>query len=119
MKVHVGIINDLSNLKFVGESGTTVLEHTIQFLEFFTKHNIHYEDISCRLFFLTFKAHIKEWCYTLRTSSIDYFKYLFKNLYHEFDIYDYKFIYKKITHLRKEANESLNNFNDHFIHFIP
>ena len=56
----LGIIQDLSNLKFDSEGGTTILKHTARFLEFCTYYEIHCEDIACRLFILTFKACVKE-----------------------------------------------------------
>ena len=64
LQVPTSIIDDMSTLKFDGEGETTLFEHISHFIKFGTKHNIHYEDVGCRLFILTFKGYIREWCHT-------------------------------------------------------
>lgn len=115
-KVPIGITNDLTNVNFNGEGGTTILEHIAHFLEFCTHNKIHCEDTAYRFFILTFKACIEEWCYTLPTTSIHSFEHIVKELYHACDRHDYKFVYKKIMHLRKALDEYTEYFHDHFIH---
>lgn len=117
MKVPKRIIDDLSNNKFNGEGETTLFVHTARFLKFCTKHNIHYEDVSCRFLILMFEVCIREWCYTLCTSSIHTFENIAKEIYHTFYRYDYKYVFKKIMRLWEEPHESLDDFHDHFIHF--
>jgi len=112
----VGILNDLSNLKFDGKGETTILHRTAQFLEFCTKYNIHYEDAACRLSILRFEAGVKEWCYTLLTASIYSFDHVFKELFRAFGRCDYKSVFKKIMQLQKAPDILLNYFHDHFIH---
>jgi len=96
LKVLARIIDGLSNLKFDGEGETTFFEHTARFLKFFTKHNIHYEDVACRLFILMFEGLIRGWCYTLSVASIHSFENLAIECYHAFNRYDYKYMLKKI-----------------------
>jgi len=117
LKAPAGIINDLSNLKFDGDGGTTIPEHIVRVFKFCTKHNIHCEDTACRLFILTFKAHVKEWYHPLPITSIHSFEHLVKELYRTFGMYDYKSIFKKIMRLRKSPDESLDDFHDHFNNF--
>lgn len=113
----MGILNDLSNLKFYGKGETPIYNYTTHFLQIFTKHNIHCEDVACRLFILTFEARIKEWCYTSMDSSIHSFNHIIKEIFHAFGRYDYKFIFKKIMHLKKATDESLDDFHYRFFEF--
>ena len=106
------IIHDLSNLLFHGGGENTILENTSHFFQFCDSHNIDCEDVACRLFILTFEAHVKKWCYTLSTTSIHYFKKLVKEMYLDFDMYNYEDVYKNIIHLRMESDESIEYFHD-------
>lgn len=99
IKVSVEIINDLSNLNFNGEGETTFFEHTARFLEFCMKNNIHCEEVACKFFTLTFEGCVREWCYTLHVTSIQSFKHLSIEFYHDFDRYDYKYVFNKIVRL--------------------
>lgn len=95
----MSIVDDFSTLKFDDEGETTLLEHTTHFLDFCTEHDIHYEDVACRLFILTFEGHVRKWCHAFTDASMDSFKHLVTKLFRAFDMYDRKHLCKKILEL--------------------
>jgi len=68
--VSADIIDDLSQLKFDGESGTYLLIYAVSFMGFCVRDEVPSDDIACMLFAFTFEGRIKQWCHTLRTTSI-------------------------------------------------
>lgn len=70
------------------------------------------------MFTLTFKGGIRECGCKFPVTSRHSFKHLAIEIFHTFDKYDYKYVFKKIMQLRKAPDESLDDFHDHFIHFF-
>jgi len=82
----------MSQLKFDGEGGISITEHTSQFLKYSDISELIYEDVVCKLFTLTVDNRVKLWCHTLPSSSIHSFEQLFKEIHQEFDKYDYRYV---------------------------
>jgi len=55
----------LSQLKFDGEDGTSIIEHISNFIKFCEYYKINDEYFSCVDFFLTLEVHVNRWFHTL------------------------------------------------------
>jgi len=56
--IPVETLYDLSQLKFDGKDGTSIIEHISDFLKFCEYYEIDDESIACVLFFLTLEGHV-------------------------------------------------------------
>ena len=66
-------VDDLSHLKFDGKGQRNILYYVVEFFHFFFLSRVYYEDILSRLLTLTLEGRVKQWCYSLPTSSIHSF----------------------------------------------
>jgi len=106
-------LDDLSQLKFYGEDGTSITEHISNFLKFY---EIDDENISCVLFFLTLEGRVNRLCHTLPLASIHSFDQFFEEIHQAFDRYDYRDVSNKINQLRMNPNESIDDFYKRFLY---
>lgn len=100
-------VNDLSKIKYDGESGAAMLRHEVSFAGFFHKNEVPLDEISYEMFAYTLHGHAHQWCHTLPMTSIHSYDPMIKELIHDFYHYDCKALNKKIQKLQKTLDESL------------
>jgi len=113
----VDVIDVLSQLKYDGESGTSLLTHKISFLGFYDKNAVPLDDIIFGLFSYTFEGNIKKCCYTFPVTSVHSFNHMFQELGCSFFFYDQKALNHKILKLLKAYNKSITHFYHHLCHY--
>jgi hypothetical protein len=110
------ILHFLSQLKFDGEGEISASEHAFNFWKFCCSHNITNGNVICRLFTLTFAGRVKSWCETLSVASIHTWEQFMHEFLHAFENYDYDNLCAEILELRKNKDESLEDFVIRFTH---
>jgi len=106
----------LSQLKFDGEDGTSIIEHISIFFKFYESYEIIYEESACVLFFLTLEGHVNQWCHTLPPTSIHSLHQFVGDLHQAFDRYNYPYVCKRINLLTMKPKESIEDFSDRFLY---
>jgi hypothetical protein len=110
------ILHFLSQLRFDGESEISASEHALHFWKFCCSHNITDGNTICRLFTLTFAGRVKSWCETLSIASIHTWEQFMREFLHAFENYDYDNLCAEILELKKNEDESLEDFVIIFTH---
>lgn len=112
----VRIVDLLTENKFNGEEVTSVCEHVLQFIDLCIFHNITDKDVMCLLLTLTFEGRVKGWCETLPVDSIHSFEQLISEFIVSFGVYDFIRLSTQLQNLRKNNDESVEEFITRFLH---
>jgi len=76
--VLVDVIDDLSQLKFYGESRKSLLIHIVSLLGFYDRNEVPSDDIAFGLFTFILEGNVKQSCHTFPTTSIHYFEHMIR-----------------------------------------
>jgi hypothetical protein len=106
----------LSKLTFDGEGNTTSQDHLYKFCSKCLKYNIIDLNVVCRLFALTFRGQVRCWFESFQASSIhSWFGFVIEFL-SDFNNFDYDELGGELNCLRKENDESLEDFAIRLVH---
>ena len=111
------IVDLLTENKFNGEEVISAYEHVLHFLDQCTFHEITDKDVLCICLTLIFEGRIKKWCETLPVASIHSFEHLISAFLVSFGNYDFINLCTELINLRKDKDESVEDFIDRCIHF--
>ena len=70
----------------------------------------------CIFFTVTFEGRIKNWCETLPAASIHSFEHLISEFLVSFGYYDFISLSIELKNLRKDKDESVEDFINRFLH---
>jgi hypothetical protein len=105
-----------SELTFDGEGNTSAVDHISNFFYKCLKNKIIDLNLICILFTLTFQGRVKYWFESFPANSIhSLFEFVIEFL-SDFNNYDYDELSEELSWLRKENDESFNDFAIRFIH---
>ena len=105
-----------SELNFDGEGNSFVMHHIYKLFYKCLKNKIIDLNLICRLFILTFRGRVKYWFESFPANSIhSLFGFVIEFL-SDFNNYDYDELSEELSCLRKENDESFNDFAIRFIY---
>ncbi len=110
------LLDHLSLLNFDGEVITTINEHIYDLIHFCESQEIDSDELVCILFFLTLEVCVNRWCHTLPPASIRSLLTFLKELHQAFDVCDHQDAYERISQLRMNPRESVEDFSSCFVH---
>ena len=94
----------------------SITKQIYDFLHFCKSREIDSEEIVCVLFLLTLEGHANWWCHTLPPASVHSLITLLKELHQAFDKYNHQDVHERISHLRMNSGESVQDFDTRFLH---
>jgi hypothetical protein len=106
----------LSELTFEGEGSTSAEDYLCNFFYKCLKHNIIDLNIVCKLFALNFRGRVKCWFESFPTNSIHSLFEFGTQFLSDFNNSDYDKLGEELNCLRKENDESLEDFEIRLIH---
>ena len=89
-EVSEDVIDDLSQIKYDGEGGATLLRHEVSVAGFCDRNDVPSDDIVCGMFVYTLDGLVDQWCCSLPTTSIHFYDHMIDELIHSFYHYDCK-----------------------------
>lgn len=108
------LLDNLSLKKFDGGGYVALVRHAVRIVGSCERHGFFEEYMSCVLFIYTLRGNPMHWCATLPKKSIHSLAQLVAEIDRAFNHFDCKALNQEILKLRKEPDESVEQFHTCF-----